>query len=323
MLVVYLLNSIKHGGAENVAFNYAKVMKRMHISSVFIGKPASEEYAQKISEIGTIKYHVSGKILRDADIILVHSNLNLLKVLLFRILPLKWKRKKVIYLQHLLYSERKFKILALLINTICTDFIQITPITNTLVHKYIKTNINFIVNFYLNNYSENEWPKIRKEVRNELNIDNDHLLVTFSSILKPGKNISEFISLAKTSTNLTNISFLVLGDGVEANVVRNYDGNNLIWLGFVNDVERYLIASDIFVFLSKQEMMPMALVEAINTNKYILCYNTIVNNFLVNGSTYDVITKNTLSLKNLPNGKNLTHYDESYAIMKLSKLILQ
>lgn len=321
MLALHLLNTIKHGGAENVALNYAKVLNKMEISSVFVGKIISKDYAETVQSVGKIKCQISIRALYDADIIFIHSNVNLLRIFIFRIFPLKWKKKKVIYVQHLLYKESKFRKLAILINAVCTDFIQITPITKDLIKKYIKIKTNFIVNFYLNKYKECKWPEIRNEVRKSLNIDKNQIIITYSSILKPGKNVSDFIRLAKEGQCEQNWTFLLMGDGVESDKVKSYNASNLIWLGFVNDVEKYLIASDVFVFLSKQEMMPMSLIEAINTEKKIVCYNTEVNNYLMNGRTYDSISSKLFFKGDIPSGKDLTHYDESYALQKLSDLI--
>ena len=98
---------------------------------------------------------------------------------------------------------------------------------------------------------------------------------------------------------------------------------NLIWVGRVNDVEQYLIASDIYAFLSKfeGEMMPMALIEAINTNKKIIAYDTEINNFLLDNNTFSNIDQDVLQSSIIPNGENLKHYDMEYANVKLNNLL--
>jgi hypothetical protein len=71
-------------------------------------------------------------------------------------------------------------------------------------------------------------------------------------------------------------------------LIDEYRGNNIIAVGCVNDVERYLISSDIYLFSSfLQEMLPMALVEAINADLSILAYDTIINRFLLSNSTFE------------------------------------
>lgn len=321
MKAVHLLNSLKYGGGENVAYNYAEILTKMSVESTFVGRHSSEDYEKKIATIGVVEYRCSCKILKEAQFIFVHSNVNLLRLLWYKMFPLGWNKKKVIYIQHLNYSHVKFLLLSVLINLICTDFIQITPITTKYVSRYIKINVDFIVNFYRNKYSESEWPALRNEVREQLGIEAQQTVITFSSVLKPGKNIGEFLDLASQMQQFKNITFLVIGDGIESDLVKKYQGKNLIWVGFVNDVEKYLVASDIYVFLSKVEMMPMALIEAVNTNKYIACYKTEVNDFILNGHTFVKIDASVMCKNILPCGSGLRHYDTEYAFDQISKLL--
>lgn len=321
MNCIHLINYFRQGGAENVAYNYIKVLKTLEVDSTIIGKPYSETYKSRFSELATIEYSLTKKMLEDANYIFIHSNQCLLRLLkYYRII--KKKNIRVIYIQHLNYNETKFRLLSTLINFLCTDFIQITPITSALVDKYIKIKRHFIVNFYISKYDKVQWPLIRNEIRNKYNMPQDSIVVSFSGIFKPGKNIGKFIELAKSMEYDSKYKFLVIGDGPEADIVKAYTGNNLIWVGRVNDVEQYLIASDIYVFMSLYEMMPMALIEAINTNKHIIAYDTDVNNFLLDNQTFHDINEHTFYDSIVPTGEDLKHYDERYAHIELSKLVL-
>ena len=106
------------------------------------------------------------------------------------------------------------------------------------------------------------------------------------------------------------------GDGEERYLVEDCRLKNVSYIGRVNDVESYLIASDIYLFLSlfSQEMLPMALVEAINTDKKIIAYYTGINEFLLGeytvGSKEDVITL----LKKAEVPFFFKKYDMTYAI---------
>ena len=197
-----------------------------------------------------------------------------------------------------------------MINWICTDFIQITPITNELIQQYIKIPVYFIINFYVNRYSSHEWGKIRNEVRTKLNIPAKKKLITFSAIFKPGKGLDFAIRLAMEMRNDSSIEFLIIGDGPEVNLVKSYPYSNLHWIGRVNDVEQYLIASDIYLFSSiyKQEMMPMALIEAINTDKRIVALKTNINDYLLSNQTYESLEKviEALKIDNIPSGFKYT-----------------
>ncbi len=233
------------------------------------------------------------------------------------------KRTRVFYIQHLCYDIKKFRYLSWMINWICTDFIQITPITNELIQQYIKIPVYFIINFYVNRYSSHEWGKIRNEVRTKLNIPAKKKLITFSAIFKPGKGLDFAIRLAMEMRNDSSIEFLIIGDGPEVNLVKSYPYSNLHWIGRVNDVEQYLIASDIYLFSSiyKQEMMPMALIEAINTDKRIVALKTNINDYLLSNQTYESLEKviEALKIDNIPSG--FKHYDMNYAIHKVKQMI--
>lgn len=321
MKALHLLQSLKHGGGENVAYNYSRIMKILGIDSIFVGERDSDIFENMLSETGLVRYKISLRMIKEADIIFVHTNANLLKICLFKLLPLCWKRKKVIFIQHLNITEKKFCLLSKFINFSCTNFIQITPFTKELVDKYIKVKVNFIVNFYLAKHKKEEWEKIRKSVRQECCIPDNKTVVMFSAALKPGKNVADFVELARQSQHDNRFIFLLAGDGIESNYVKEYKGKNLVWLGNVNDVERYLIASDIYVFTSKKEMMPMALLEAINTCKYIMAYDIPVSKFLLK-KTYSSLSYDLLlNYKQLPNGAFLNQYDESYAIKEIKKLL--
>lgn len=275
-----------------------------------------------MKEVAEVKYKCTKKDIKEVDFIFVHSNINLLRLLPFYKI-ITSKRTRVFYIQHLCYDIKKFRYLSWMINWICTDFIQITPITNELIQQYIKIPVYFIINFYVNRYSSHEWGKIRNEVRTKLNIPAKKKLITFSAIFKPGKGLDFAIRLAMEMRNDSSIEFLIIGDGPEVNLVKSYPYSNLHWIGRVNDVEQYLIASDIYLFSSiyKQEMMPMALIEAINTDKRIVALKTNINDYLLSNQTYESLEKviEALKIDNIPSG--FKHYDMNYAIHKVKQMI--
>lgn len=321
MKILHLLNSIKPGGAENVVANYIQVCNELGYDSVVVGTRNSEAYELQLKEIAKIEYSLSKSVLINSDVIFVHSNINLLR--LIRFLPiLKKKQIKVIYIQHLFFSERKFKVLAQLINQICTDFVKITPLIEPLVTKYVKIPVHDINNFYLNRYLESQWPEIRQTVRKGLGIDSTTKLVCFSAIFKFGKGLKDVINLAKSMSKDENVRFLIVGDGQEAHLLEGYPYNNLIWVGRQNDVEKYLIASDVYLFTSNlKEMMPMALIEAINTNKQIFAYDTLINRHLLGENVFDKISRMSIMSGVPANGIEVVHYDRNYGTKKLRDLI--
>lgn len=320
MKVFHLINSIKPGGAENVAYNYARVLSDLNIESVIVGSEDSQSYEEKLADFAEIKHSFCIKDIKDGDVVFVHSNRNLIK-LLVHWRYLRKNKNKVVYIQHLFYSEKKFRVLSKIINFICTDFIQITPITSDLIKTYIKIPTHFIVNFYINKYKKNEWGQIRSSVRKELGFSENLKVVAFSAIFKPNKGVDSVVRLAEQVAHDRNYKFLVIGDGPEADYVRNYKHDNLLWIGRVDDVEKYLIASDYYFFPSKKEMMPMALIEAINVEKNILALDTSINRFLLNGQTYEDLDHICDALYVDKEQMQYQHYDTEYAKNKVIELL--
>lgn len=321
MRAIHLLLSIKQGGAENVAINYCKALRHIGIENLIIGSPSSNEYEAYAKQYAEVRYDLDAKLLDGAEYIFIHCNQWLPK-LLKHLWLLKRQKKRVIYIQHLKYPLNKFIPLSFLINAICTDFIRITPITKKIVERYIFIKKHFIVNFYISKYKKEEWNDIRLNLRALLDISDELNVVCFSAIFRPGKGLSDFLELAKGCRDRNNYKFLLIGDGPERYLAEKYSYDNLVWTGRVTDVEKYLIMSDIYYFPSrfKIEMMPMALIEAINTGKKIIAYPTEINNFLLNGETFENITDTKILNRELPCGLNLKNYNLQYGIQQLHDL---
>jgi glycosyltransferase involved in cell wall biosynthesis len=180
-------------------------------------------------------------------------------------------------------------------------------------------------NFYLNSFNEAEWNRIKEKKRNILNIDTNATVIMFSAVFKEGKGLRDMLDLISKIIELDKKKyvFLIVGDGPERDLIHNFQyKDRLLWTGFVNDVEEYLIASDIYFFpsLFNLEMMPMALIEAINLDKKILSYKTDINNFLLNDSTCIDIGEVLHNLYNDIYPCNLVKYDYKYAFDKFKSI---
>lgn len=118
------------------------------------------------------------------------------------------------------------------------------------------------------------------------------------------------------------MKFLIAGEGEEQYLIDEYRGNNIIAVGCVNDVERYLISSDIYLFSSfLQEMLPMALVEAINADLSILAYDTIINRFLLSNSTFESLDDMIKAVEERRVPRGFKHYDKAYALGQFRNIL--
>lgn len=324
-IALHLLKSLKHGGGETVALNYAKILNDLDVKSIFIGEKVSLEFSEMLSKYGDVQEGISKLDILKADYLFVHTNMNLLN--LIRYLPIiKKHKKRVFYIQHLNYSERKFSILSKIINLVCTDFIQITPIISSNVKKYIKIKTSYLNNFYLNLEQEKDWDEIRQQKREELKIDSSANVIMFSAVFKEGKGLKDMLDLVLTTMESSEKEYvyLIVGDGPERHLIENFKyRNKVIWTGFVNRVEDYLIASDIYFFpsLFNLEMMPMALIEAINLDKKIVAYKTDINDYLLNNQTCNNLKEIIDYLENDSFPNNLMKYNYQYAFNKFSSIL--
>ena len=84
---LHLLNSFKHGGAENVALNYSIVLDNLNVSSIFVAKKESPKYIELLIK-NNFRYEIelSIPLIQEVDYIFIHSNQNLFKLLKYKIL---------------------------------------------------------------------------------------------------------------------------------------------------------------------------------------------------------------------------------------------
>jgi len=109
-------------------------------------------------------------------------------------------------------------------------------------------------------------------VRKELNIKEDELLLGMVARFSAGKGHENFLLVAKElSINYNYLKFIIVGEaskGEDAyakeikNLADDYGLNNIIFAGFRTDMPEVLSAMDIFIFPSHAEAFGVALVEA-------------------------------------------------------------
>ena len=112
--------------------------------------------------------------------------------------------------------------------------------------------------------------KYRKKVRKELKIEEDVIVVGYAGRIVWEKGLKEIIELAsivKNEKNINNFVFVFLGVGKDVlEFKKALNGinvlNNFIFLGYVENVEYFMSAFDIFLLPSYREGLPVALLEA-------------------------------------------------------------
>lgn len=106
----------------------------------------------------------------------------------------------------------------------------------------------------------------RKTARKNLDIADNTVLVFSAGELSPGKNHETAIRVI-AKLNDPNIRYCIAGEGKLEGYLNNLTqelklNEKVIFLGFITNVSEWCSAADIFLFPSKREGLPVALMEA-------------------------------------------------------------
>ncbi|MGC8862116.1 MAG: glycosyltransferase [Armatimonadota bacterium] len=111
----------------------------------------------------------------------------------------------------------------------------------------------------------------RREVRRELGISDEELLVGCVARLEPEKNVGAFVDAAALAVKrFPNLRFVIAGEGSEMEDLQRRSDiaelqGKLSLLGYAEQVSRLLCGMDVFVLPSVREGLGLALVEAMLT----------------------------------------------------------
>ena len=184
--------------------------------------------------------------------------------------------------------------------------------------KHKKTKVEWIPGVDLAYWSgtdltDGQKEEIRKNVREELGIEENETLLLSVGELIPRKNHEEVIrALAKPEkTKGTSFKYCICGHGdleeyLKALISELGLADKVSLLGYRNDIRNLLYGADLFVFPSKQEGMPMALLEAAATGIPVVASD---------------IRGNREILKDMADGKTLPEkYDVSRVKMNMEHI---
>ena len=132
-------------------------------------------------------------------------------------------------------------------------------------------------------------PKVRKEVRKELNIDDDEILIGHVGRFQNVKNHNFLIDIFYELQKDIKSKLVLVGDGelqrtIKEKVKELKIENKVLFLGLRNDVNRILQGIDLFVFPSYYEGLPLTLIEAQASGLNILASDTITKQCNITGS---------------------------------------
>lgn len=131
------------------------------------------------------------------------------------------------------------------------------------VSKYSKHYFGAIYNMLLNDEQVYE----RQDIRSELGISNNAILVVSTGRLIQEKGFDVFTDIIKNYRNNPDVVFVIAGDGnykanMEKELKTQISNHQVFLLGYRSDISRILSGGDIFVMPSYHETLCMSLIEA-------------------------------------------------------------
>lgn len=149
----------------------------------------------------------------------------------------------------------------------------------------------------LSKFNTMEFNRDRK--REELGISHNSFVILSVGELIPRKNhkiVLEALSILKNIDKISDIQYLICGNGRLKKDLKQLTleygiSEHVHFLGYRNDVSEMYKCSDLFVFMSKQEGLPVALMEAMACGVPIICSNVRGNRDLVENKYNGIIIK--------------------------------
>lgn len=185
---------------------------------------------------------------------------------------------------------------------------------------HISNGIDLDNQFNLSNINNTEM----MELKEQLNIQENDIVFTFLGRMVKEKGIIELLEAFKIlSSENQNVKLLCMGsmpdserDGSVGELLKNYDNNQIAFLGQVSSPEKYYALSDVFVLPSYREGMPRSIIEAMAMKNAIIATD-------IRGSREEVSHKENgylVEVQNIPQlleaMRHLTNHPEKIESMK-------
>lgn len=141
----------------------------------------------------------------------------------------------------------------------------------------------------------------REGKRRELGFTKDDFILLSVGELIPRKNhqlVLHALGLLQKQGKLGNIQYVICGRGVKLDELKALAqelqiADHVHFLGYRNDISAICQASDLFVFMSKQEGLPVAMMEAMACGVPVICSDIRGNTDLVENGVSGIISEST------------------------------
>lgn len=141
----------------------------------------------------------------------------------------------------------------------------------------------------------------REEKRRELGFTKDDFILLSVGELIPRKNhqlVLYALGLLQKQGKIGNIQYVICGRGVKLDELKALAqelqiADHVHFLGYRNDISAICQASDLFVFMSKQEGLPVAMMEAMACGVPVICSDIRGNTDLVENGVSGIISESS------------------------------
>lgn len=274
--IAYITKDLSINGISTVVMNLSRLLnKEIYNVTIMAGSPIDHSYEEECKKIGIkivklpqkrggnpLKYYK--KIFQNIkeekyDIVHVHGNSATITVEL--LIAKICKTPVKIGHSHNTTCDKKIihRILKGLLNKLC-DFKVACGIE---AGKWLFGEKEFYVlknGIFLDKYIFNE--KNREEIRHELKISNNELVVGHVGKFNYQKNQEFLVDLFKNKELSKSIKLLLVGTGENFDYIKKIASDNVILYGESSTPEKLYSAMDLFVLPSRFEGLPLTAIEA-------------------------------------------------------------
>ncbi|AQW81745.1 glycosyltransferase family 4 protein [Campylobacter pinnipediorum] len=145
---------------------------------------------------------------------------------------------------------------------LCTKVVAVSNATKcSLISKGVKENLIDVIYTGVDTNKFN--PNFKKDIKKELNLASDIIVIGIVAVLRGAKNHKLLIN-AFNELSLENCALVIVGDGPQEDHLKEItkDSKNIFMLGNRTDVVDFMGSFDIFVLPSKMEALGTVLLEA-------------------------------------------------------------
>ena len=175
----------------------------------------------------------------------------------------------------------------------------------------------------------------KEQKRKEIGVASDDFVLLSVGELIPRKNhevVIQAMSVLKQNGGLEHIEYVICGQGAyEVDLKKLAEelsvADHIQFLGYRNDISEICNCADLFVFMSYQEGLPVALMEAMACGIPVVCSNIRGNTDLIDDGVTGLISNNTPeelagAINRMRNDTNLRDRLASAALQKIKQFDL-